>query len=336
VKQALDQNKKQNENKMNIVEDWFKAAQLIGECIDIRFGKKSPTAERPQWLGISHIECDGLGAFSKLLRESGAKNIVIPQSNYPNSKVFSPLFNAIRSQKIHPIATKNDWKIDPDESQIQEAQPDHVHSSQPISSHLFSEAETEQIVQYCRRRKVTVNSHLLKLLDQSVRPDIKRQNFTVSWLIPVNIRGSISCKIDTENQVSCLTAHVSADDTIENIQQKISHQLRQGEHRTNYLILAFSRFLPLKIKAAILSQYRKSSKGSIGGFSNLGVWDSEKSIETNDSWFFCPPVVTGQLLAAGCLTFQNRLSLTIQTHHHLPSYPHKWIDIWKRQLLQIS
>ena len=33
---------------------------------------------------------------------------------------------------------------------------------------------------------------------------------------------------------------------------------------------------------------------------------------SGDGWLFCPPVVTGQLLGAGCVTFQGRLGLAIQ------------------------
>ncbi|MDG2323631.1 MAG: hypothetical protein P8M08_08935, partial [Akkermansiaceae bacterium] len=74
---------------------------------------------------------------------------------------------------------------------------------------------------------------------------------------------------------------------------------------------------------------RTKPAGNIGAFSNLGVWDPDKTIETSDCWLFCPPVVKGQLLGAGCVTFQGRLGLTIQSHPALqnpPEIPKTWLN----------
>jgi len=77
---------------------------------------------------------------------------------------------------------------------------------------------------------------------------------------------------------------------------------------------------------------------NLGGFSNLGDWDSEKKItnpQCAGGWLFSPPVLRCQLIGAGCVTFQNRLSLTIQAHPDLttsPSVPKRWVQDWVKEI----
>ena len=83
---------------------------------------------------------------------------------------------------------------------------------------------------------------------------------------------------------------------------------------------------------------RATSQWNIGGFSNLGDWDPEKKIrepECQGVWLFAPPVLRFQQVGAGCVTFQNRLSLTLQVHPDLatsPSVPQAWISGWVKEI----
>ena len=150
-------------------------------------------------------------------------------------------------------------------------------------------------------------------------------------MIPVNLRGDIHHADATDNHVSCVDVRIAADDSVQEIQQQIRHSLARGEHRANHLLLGLGRFLSHDRKVGFLTKDRAKPAGSIGAFSNLGAWDAEKRIGTGHSWLFCPPVATGQLLGAGCVTFQNRLGLTIQGHASLSSTPEiatRWMERW--------
>ncbi len=80
------------------------------------------------------------------------------------------------------------------------------------------------------------------------------------------------------------------------------------------------------------------SQWNLGSFSNLGDWDAEKNFANTGcagSWLFAPPVLRCQLVGAGCVTFQNRLSLTIQAHPDLttsPSVPKAWLQNWIKEI----
>jgi hypothetical protein len=75
-----------------------------------------------------------------------------------------------------------------------------------------------------------------------------------------------------------------------------------------------------------------------GGFSNLGEWDPEKRISQTScqgAWLFSPPVLSFQAVGAGCVTFQQRLSLVIQLHPRLttsPAVPRTWINNWVKEI----
>ncbi|MEJ6730342.1 MAG: hypothetical protein QNK83_14375 [Akkermansiaceae bacterium] len=311
------------ETSMNLTARWFQAVEATGDFMGIRYGRKPASSEEVEWAFVSHCDCDGIGGFARLLRNSGAKLHVLPETKHPNREIIKPLWKLWRkSRSVGKVATRQDWDL----SKRQEA-----GSSQVVAWHLFTEEETEQIRQNCRRMNVTVNSFLLKYLDQAVRPDLKKSTAAIPWMIPVNLRGDIKHDDDTENHVSCVEPLVAAEDSPEDIQRQIRHCLASGEHRANYLILGMGRFLSPRAKINLISKNRDKPEGNIGAFSNLGVWDREKVIDTSDSWFFCPPVCKGQLLGAGCVTFQNRLSLTIQANLNFPDQPDiakTWMARW--------
>lgn len=296
----------------------------------IRFGRLRQGSQEVEWSYVSHCECDGIGAFARLLREDGATLNTLPYSSAPSRAIIAPLLNLWRNRQIpDDCANRSDWHFDK-----------HAHQgpSKAVAWHLFSEAETTSIVRHCRRLQVSVNSFLLKQLDQAVRPDIRRPDARIPWMVPVNLRGDFHLADDTENHVSCVDVLIAANDSPQDVHQQIHQRLQRGEHRANYLLLGIGKLLSLGLKVKLLSRNRTRPNGNIGAFSNLGVWDSEKKLSTDDSWLFCPPVVDGQLLGAGCLTFQNRLALTLQAHpwqSHKPEIAALWMERWVKGCVEL-
>ena len=70
----------------------------------------------------------------------------------------------------------------------------------------------------------------------------------------------------------------------------------------------------------------------------MGDWDPDKKFtqpECQGGWLVCPPVLRFQQVGVGCLTFQNRLSLTIQIHPNLttdPNVPRTWLQDWIKEI----
>jgi hypothetical protein len=315
----------------NIASQWFQAAEAAGDFMGIRYGRVQNGSKEVDWSFVSHCECDGIGGFVRLLRERGAKVETLPETMNPCREIVGPLWGMWRRMNEESkCAKREDWKLS-----------DEPRTGPPeaVAWHLFTEEKTKQIREHCRLEKVTVNSFLLKHLDQAIRPEIGKSQARIPWMIPVNLRGDVKHADDTENHVSCVEPQIAVDDSPQKIQHEIYRRLQQGEHRANYLALEIGRFLSHATKVKFIMKDRAKPQGNIGAFSNLGVWDSGKAIETNDSWLFCPPVVGGQLLGAGCVTFQNRLSLTIQTHTHVATAPEiaeTWVKRWVNSISSLS
>lgn len=311
--------------KQNAASSWFRASEASGDFMGIRYGRIARGSGDVEWIFVSHCECDGIGGFARLLRERGAAIPDLPRTNNPCQGIIGPLWRFFQARRGGAeCANRRDWEIP--------AAP-AADVSDPVAWHLFTENETGDILAKCRRARVTVNSLLLKHLDQAVRPDIRRSHLPIPWMIPVNLRGEISYADDTENHVSCVEPRIARDDSVEAVQGKIQRRLKRGEHRAAHLLLQLSRPMSHQAKMDYLRKDRAKAPGIIGAFSNLGVWDPEKAIATDDLWLFSPPVVKGQLLGAGCVTFHNRLGLTIQAHPELVSsegiaegWMQRWVD----------
>jgi hypothetical protein len=183
--------------------------------------------------------------------------------------------------------------------------------------------------------KFTANSLLLAHLDASVRPALGLEHASLPWMVPINLRGGSTSTDDTENQVSCVDVIIAPEDRVLDVHNQILNRLAQGEHRANFLLMQLGRFLGQERKMRMLSHSRSKPQGNIGVFSNLGSWDSQMPIPTRDSWVFCPPLVTGQRLAAGCVTFQNRLGLMLHTRPDntgLPDLASHWMGGWVNRI----
>ncbi|RYD37655.1 MAG: hypothetical protein EOP87_03085 [Verrucomicrobiaceae bacterium] len=307
--------------------DWFRASEATGDFMGIRYGRLIDGAGEPDWYYISHCDCDGIGGFARVLREYGGPVPPLPQTSSPCRGVIGPLWRLVFGGAVvkGASARRGDWQ--PRET------PARAGPSAAVAWHAFTVEETDAIRRLCRERGITVNSYLLKHLDHAVRPEVQRSHLRVPWMVPVNLRGDIRRPDETENHVSCVEVHISADDTAADIQQQIRRRLERGEHRANQLLLGIGRVLSHAAKVRFLAWDRARPVGSIGAFSNLGVWDTEKQVPTGDAWLFCPPVVKGQLLGAGCVTFQGRLTITLHAHHALDDTPRiasQWMAAWRR------
>ena len=287
----------------------------------IRYGRVPQGSDEVEWLFVSHCDCDGIGGFARLLRERGVEIGKLPETSHPCRGFAGPLWRLWRdSRREGACADRSDWLA---ADQAAQGTPEAV------AWHLFNETETEAIRDTCRREGVTVNSFLLKHLDQAIRPEIRRPDLRIPWLIPVNLRGDIHYADDTGNHVSCVDLRIAPDDTAASIQSQIRRRLGRGEHRANHLLLGAGRFLTHRAMVKLLASGRAKPAGSIGSFSNLGAWDAGG--ESSGSWLFCPPVVAGQLLGAGCVTFRGRLGLAVQGHPSLsptPEIASRWMGRW--------
>lgn len=318
--------------KADAISSWFLAGEELGEYIGIRFGQVDPKENQVSWSFLRHADYDGIGGLAHLLRQRGAELPRLPQIKHPSSPSMLaglrtwPKYLAPR----HRIAFTG----------VQGEKGESTSSKPPaaVAWHVFDEERTMEIRRVCRKLRITVNSFLLKHLTKAIRPFLQDESSVVPWMVPVNMRGKVVRETDTANYSSYIGVKIRSYETTQDIHHNIYAALGRGEHWANWYAYQSGRLLTRGMERFLIRAEKCTSQWNLGGFSNLGDWDAERQItqsECQGPWLFCPPVLRFQLVGAGCVTFQNRLSLTIQAHPELTTSPktlETWIHNWVKEI----
>lgn len=315
-------------NPSDPIAKWFSAAESLGEYIGIRFGRLAPGASEPEWIFLPHSQVDGIGGIAELLRGRGARLQRLPQIRHFSEPSVMAMVRAL--PKYAGFRERIEWAPMPGPTRT--SNKDTPPSA--VAWHVFDEATTVQIRRVCRKASYTVNSFLLKHLTKAVRPFLADQSSTLPWMVPVNLRGRVSRERDVDNHSSYVSVKIQSFETVYDVHRRIYQALAAGEHWANWNAYKTGNVLPDGLKQMLIRLDRATAQWNLGGFSNLGIWDSGREISHPDcqgSWLFSPPVLRCQMLGAGCITFQNRLGLCVQTHPELttnPEVPRAWMKNW--------
>lgn len=314
------------------IKPWFVSAEELGEFIGIRFGRIAPGKTEPEWVYLPHKEFDGIGGFADILRHRGATLKRLPLIRHP----ASPSWVAVLKLLSMYLEPRRRLKWAPFNSCS--ANPPYDKPPVAASWHVFDESETLHIRRACRKAGVTVNSFLLKNLSRAIRFFLEDPSSVVPWMIPVNVRGKVFQGRDTANYSSYISIKVQSYETVHDVHRNIYAALARKEHWANWYAYDLGRFTTNGLRKFLIEKEWATSSWNLGGFSNLGDWDAEKEITREDclgTWLFAPPVLRFQQIGAGCVTFQNRLSLLIQTHPELntnPDVTNAWMQNWIKEI----
>ena len=304
----------------------------MDEFIGIRFGHLAPGASHIEWMFLPHTDFDGIGGFASLLRQRGAEIPDLPKIPHPAPLSWLSFLRA--APKMVMPRRYLAWK------RLKQGPPLENPNQPPpaVATHVFSEDDTAKIRWAARNADVSVNSLLLRHLDRAVRPYLQDPSSATPWMVPVNLRGRVNQPTDTENHSSYIAINIKASDGAKAVHRRIYRELENGRHCANWKCYEVGRLCSPHMKRVLIRKDRAISQWNIGGLSNLGIWDWDKSItdpRCKGDWFFSPPVLRSQHLGAGCVTFQGRLTLTLQVHPDLttsPEVPEVWMRNWVREI----
>jgi hypothetical protein len=316
-------------SKYGAIRKWFVAAESVGEFIGIRFGHLAPGASQPDWQFYPHKDYDGIGAFAEILRKRGAELCQLPQIKY------YPAFSAVVSALKHwprYFAPKKPLLWKPLERDGSSSDP--LRPPEALAWHAFDENITQRMRLESRKNGFTVNTFLLKSLTEGLRPFLQDHHANVPWMVPVNMRGGVCQYRDSDNHSSYVALSLHPGEPAIEVHRRILMALSRGEHWGNWHGFKLGHWMTDRMRAYLASTGACLSQWSIGAFSNLGEWDPDGRITSRNAaghWFFCPPTLRTQMIAAGSLTFQGRLTLTIQAHPDLTTsvaIAQEWMSNW--------
>jgi NRPS condensation-like uncharacterized protein len=316
------------------IRPWYEAVRATGDYHMIRFGHLRPGSSDVRWVSIPHSEFDGIGGFTHLLREKGVTMDKLPENPHPSNPSWWPFIRSI--PKILGPRRRLAWK----ELEQGPPVPDGELPDPVLAWHVFSEDQTRVLREAARVRSVTVNSLLMKHLDTVLRRDIVDPGAAVPWMVPVNLRGKVSRGCDTQNHSSYVSVRVAPGDTMQDLHAEIRRRLKRGEHWANWKAYSATRFLPPGMKEALVKADRAMAEWNFGLFTNLGVWDPEKRITHEyfaGTWMAAATVLRCQTVGAALMTYQGKLSLTLQVHPDVTtaqSVPDRWLAAWLDEVRQ--
>lgn len=320
-----------SQSQVDSITSWFLAGEELGEYIGIRFGRIAPGEKEPEWVFLRHTDYDGIGGLGEILRQRGAILERLPQIKYPASP------SQLMFLKLLPkfLAPRRRVKWRPLERRAAAIVPGPPGA---VAWHVFDEAATSRMRRVCRKFGVTINSFLLKHLTKALRPFLQDESSMIPWMIPVNLRGKVVRDRDTANYSSYVAVQVQSYETVHEVHRNIYAALARGEHWAHWQGYQLGGWMSNGLKKKLIAKELAMPQWHLGSFSNIGDWDPEKKITQAaclGDWLFSPPVLRSQMIGAGCVTFQNRLSLTIQAHSDLTTSPQAvetWIKNWVKEI----
>lgn len=317
-------------SKYTSLRKWFQAGAEIGEYIGIRYGHLRPGASEPEWIYYPHTEYDGIGAWAEIMRSRGVDLKNLPHIKY--YPAYSPVVSALKHWPKY-FLPRRPLALKPQEHATKDFMAQYG-PPKAIAWHVFDEFTTYRLRQDSRLLGLTVNTFLLHCLTKAIRPIFADESIAVPWMIPVNMRGGVQQYRDTDNHTSYVTVNIEPTATPGEIHKRILKALSRGEHWGNWHAFKLGNLLTPSLRRLIVRKGYAISQWNIGAFSNLGEWDADKRFngpEIAGAWLFCPPALRTQMVAAGCVTFQGRLSITIQAHPELTTNIETvrgWVKSW--------
>jgi len=311
--------------KRDQVKPWFEALEEMDEFVGIRYGHLAAGKEEPEWEYVPHTLTDGIGGLARLLGDRGGEFGKLPEMKHGGRVKLAAILRMIpglcRSRK------SREWLFEQDgEASRRDRAP------QAVSWHLFSEKETRKICEASQALAVSVNSFLLRHLDSVVRGELINPAKAISWMVPVNLRrGELGNEL-SGNFSGYVTARIREGDAVGEVHAEVQRNLSIGQHVLTNKSYSVGRFLWKGLKKNLIRMNRVMAEPYLGAFSNLGRWDCDG---VDGHWFFCPPVLRCQMIGAGCVTYRDRLSLTLQVHPELsvdPGLPAKWMNQWSETI----
>ncbi len=316
-------------SKYTALRKWFRAGEELGECIGIRYGHLAQGSDEPEWLYYPHTEFDGIGAWAEILRSRGVQLQNLPQIKY--YPAYSFLVSAFKHWPKY-LLPRRPLRLKPQDR----SGPKVGVGSPPraIAWHVFDAGTSYRLRQDSRLIGLTVNTLLLCCLTKAVRPLFVDESVAVPWMIPVNMRGGVNQYRDTDNHTSYVALRIEPGVSSVEIHHRILLALSHGEHWGNWHAFKLGNCLTSLLRRAIVRRGMAMSQWNFGSFSNLGEWDADGLYQAPGvvgAWLFSPPALSTQLFAAGCVTFQGRLSITLQAHSDLTTSAETargWVKSW--------
>lgn len=283
---------------------WFSEVERQGEDTTFRLGRVAGTELAPSWTYLPHHTFDGLGGLAHALRAQG-RELSLPALPGPYPGAFQRTCAALRQ-----LARRA-----PKPLEFRSQAPTRGDARALSAWALFTGPETDALRARARDHGTSLNAFFLSGLTAAIRPLLAGGPGTVNWIVPVNMRGVDRTLAATDNQASALDISFPVQASAAEIDRIIREQQRRHVHWGVWELLKWLGAAGPSVVRLVAR--RELSIRKQGSFSNMGavrVPPSALDSGRPEWWMAINPVQRARPLGAACLTYNGRLTLTLQAH----------------------
>jgi hypothetical protein len=287
---------------------WFGLARERGEHADITFALLDH-AGQVTWRAFPHQSVDGIAAMAALIGTAELPRMPAAWQERPERPLPSPFMRKQAAQ----------WSA-----------LDRAKLGEPSArAHRFlSKEDTARVRAAAKASGVSVNSLLAWALGRAIEGELNRDVGSLLFEVPVNLRGAplLAALPPTSNIFSTITVDLGAPSP-RDVHAAVQTALSRGEHWSSWGSLTIGREQGLEFVRGAAKNAATGVGFRVGVFSNMGVWSGAG----HEAIAFCPPPAVRTPLAAGAVTFNERLGLMLLGHANLADYASKldaWIERW--------
>lgn len=281
---------------------WFSELEAQGEETTFRLGRVSGSSE-PVWIELPHHSFDGLGGLAHALAQGFDAQLSVPTLPGPYPGPAARWAAALR-MLLRRAPRLLAWRYE---------RPEPGAYEPPAAAwELLTADMTSELRERARKQRVSLNALFLRGLTHALGPLLQPGKGSIEWVVPVNMRGVEPDLSPTDNQAVTLDVHFPADATANTIDSKLRRELRRNAHFGAWQLLCWLGRAGPKLVRALARRELKVRKH--GSFSNLGSLQSSQRSTEPQWWLAFNPVQRTRPIGAACLTYQGRLSLTLNIH----------------------
>lgn len=312
----------------------FEIIEALGEDPRFTFTLQRVDAAQPHAspiasMEISHAESDGYGGMSRFLRREGVEFVAPAQreDTAPPSwrERVRAFVRVVRHRPASPLvlrARETAWK------------PGDRVTHRPTAGRLLSAEASARVFAAAKAAGASVSSFLLHGLTEAVAPEIAEPSATVTWGVPVNMRGPVRMVPDDANCSSLMPVDVPRGATPAAVHESLTRAFAANLHWGKWDQLNTAARLGRRILTKKVSAYYKTAGAArIGVFSNVGVWSGTTDADVGVVPYGVP--VLPDPLFAGAITWNGKLALTLRAHPSLgvdDATVARWLEQWALRL----
>ncbi|MBZ0233432.1 MAG: hypothetical protein K8M05_13985, partial [Deltaproteobacteria bacterium] len=191
-----------------------------------------------------------------------------------------------------------------------------------------------------RAAGASVSSYLLHALTEAVVPELAEPSATVTWAVPVNMRGPVRVVPEDANASSLMPVDVPRGAAPAAVHGALQQALAANLHWGKWDQLRTAARLGRRIlRKKVAAHYRTAGSGAarVGVFSNVGVWSGASEPDVGVIAYGVP--VLPDPLFAVALTWNGKLALSLRAHPSLgvdDATVARWLDAWCERALRLG